>query len=98
MAETYSFRCDIVSSAHENYGNNHVSGSLLLLRLCRMLPERELQKASFDVFTEQQQDNVESWQAMVKAYELDNRQPNPYELPKSGTCGFTVSRYVANGS
>jgi hypothetical protein len=63
-------------------------GALLKKRLLRAIPERNFQRDSLATFTENQAEHVGEWKVMVEAFEADSKKPNPYELPKSGTCGL----------
>lgn len=58
---------------------------LLRKRLRAAIPESVAQKEAFDVFSEKQSAHVLEWKEMVLAWEADQSQPNPYEIPKTGT-------------
>jgi hypothetical protein len=60
-------------------------GELLKKRLLKAIPERNFQRDSLATFTEHQAEHVPTWKAMVEAFEANSENPNPYELPKSGT-------------
>ncbi|KAJ8481555.1 hypothetical protein ONZ45_g15279 [Pleurotus djamor] len=59
-------------------------GALLSRRLRLALSEREIQDASFKIFSSRQVERVEQWKKMVEAYENDCTCPNPYEIPNEG--------------
>ncbi|KAJ7810017.1 hypothetical protein B0H14DRAFT_3090851 [Mycena olivaceomarginata] len=70
--------------SHWNWQKLIGLGALLKKRLLRAIPERNFQRDSLAMFTENQAEHVKEWMAMVKAFEADPKKPNPYELPKSG--------------
>ncbi|KAJ7649195.1 hypothetical protein B0H17DRAFT_958657 [Mycena rosella] len=82
--------------SHWNWQKLVGLGMLLKKRLLNAIPERNYQKEAFQTFTEHQLENVPAWKAMVKAFECDATQPNPYELPKSGLTEHDVRRQFAN--
>jgi hypothetical protein len=59
-------------------------GELLKKQLLKAIPERNFQRDLLATFTQHQAEHVPAWKAMVEAFEADQTQPNPYELPKSG--------------
>ncbi|KAF8145475.1 hypothetical protein K438DRAFT_1630027 [Mycena galopus ATCC 62051] len=59
-------------------------GDLLKKRLLNAIPERNFQRDSLATFTDHQAEHTPTWKTMVEAFEADDTQPNPYELPKSG--------------
>ncbi|KAK7045904.1 hypothetical protein VNI00_007335 [Paramarasmius palmivorus] len=58
-------------------------GSLLQRRLRLAIDWRIKQKRFFDLFTKNQAVEVPGWKKMVKDYEADNNNPNPYTLPET---------------
>ncbi|KAJ7720607.1 hypothetical protein B0H14DRAFT_3098532 [Mycena olivaceomarginata] len=69
---------------HWNWEKLTGLGTLLKKHLLCVIPERNFQRESLATFTENQAEHVGGWMAMVQAFEVDNTQPNPYELLKSG--------------
>ncbi|KAF7321835.1 CxC2 domain-containing protein [Mycena kentingensis (nom. inval.)] len=53
---------------------------LLRRRLDNARSELSKQEASFRLFTAQQAEHVQDWLNMVRAYEIDETKPNPYDL------------------
>ncbi|KAJ7871245.1 hypothetical protein B0H14DRAFT_2257556, partial [Mycena olivaceomarginata] len=60
-------------------------GELLKKRLVKAIPERNFQHDSLATFTEHQAEHVPTWKVMVEVFEADSKNPNPYEVPKSGS-------------
>ena len=58
------------------------------------MPKCNAQKASFKAFSDKQIKHVTEWKLMVKKWESDQSQPNPYEIPKSDTGGYVSKLYI----
>ncbi|KAJ7840610.1 hypothetical protein B0H14DRAFT_3458005 [Mycena olivaceomarginata] len=56
----------------------------LRIRTDRALAEYSAQMEAFTTFSTQQAERVPAWRAMVKAYENDPKQKNPYEMAVKG--------------
>ncbi|KAF9490695.1 hypothetical protein BDN71DRAFT_1349219, partial [Pleurotus eryngii] len=56
-------------------------GSLFSRWLQWAISEWDIQKASFDVFSEQQFSRVDGWKKMVVDFDIDSSRLNPYEVP-----------------
>ncbi|KAJ7434219.1 hypothetical protein B0H11DRAFT_2258641 [Mycena galericulata] len=59
-------------------------GFLLRKRLLNAIAERNRHVDALATFTANQEEHIPEWTAMVEAFDADNTQPNPYELPKTG--------------
>ncbi|KAJ7459117.1 hypothetical protein B0H11DRAFT_2160606 [Mycena galericulata] len=70
-------------------------GQLLLKRLLNAISERNVQQEALATFTEAQAEHVGEWMEMVKAWDADSTQPNPYELPKTGVSEHDVRLQLA---
>lgn len=66
-------------------------GVLLLRRLADALTARAAQKAELEEFRRGQAARWKAWEGEVDAFERDSKAPNPFELPKSGTCRFKLN-------
>jgi hypothetical protein len=75
--------------SHWNWQKLVGLGILLKKRLLAGIRERNFQQELLATFTENQQAHVPEWTAMVDAFNADNSNPNPYELPKTGASFFT---------
>ncbi|KAI5823238.1 hypothetical protein K523DRAFT_255521, partial [Schizophyllum commune Tattone D] len=60
-------------------------GRFLLRKLLEALKEEAIQRAEFEAFTREQADHADEWKGMVEAFELNNEEPNPFEMPKSAS-------------
>jgi hypothetical protein len=58
------------------------------------VPERNAQKAAFEAFSKKQTKHITEWKLMVEKWESDQLEPNPYEIPKSGTGGCLSKIYI----
>lgn len=64
--------------------NKLISGQLFAKRLRLAIAEREVQQESFEIFSSKQAERIDTWKAMVSAFEADGSKPNPYEIPSHG--------------
>ncbi|KAJ8699281.1 hypothetical protein PTI98_002412 [Pleurotus ostreatus] len=69
---------------HWNWQKTVGLGSLLSRHLRLAVSERELQKASFEVFSEQQGARVDGWKRMIIDFECDSSKTNPYAVAYAG--------------
>ncbi len=65
-------------------------GALLSKRLRLAISERDVQQASFEIFSEQQGARVNVWKQMVMDFEEDGARQNPYEVPCTGKGGVEM--------
>ncbi|KAJ7429283.1 hypothetical protein B0H11DRAFT_2266310 [Mycena galericulata] len=81
--------------AHWNWQKLIGLGLLLRKRLLNAIAERNFQVNSLSTFSENQAELVPEWTAMVNAFDADNSEPNPYELPKTGVSEHDVRLQLA---
>ncbi|KAF4584792.1 hypothetical protein EYR38_002023 [Pleurotus pulmonarius] len=66
------------------YDGTSLTGGLLSRRLRLAISDKDVQKAFFDIFSEQQGSRVDVWKKMVLDFETDPSKQNPYEVPCTG--------------
>ncbi|KDQ23709.1 hypothetical protein PLEOSDRAFT_1048587 [Pleurotus ostreatus PC15] len=70
--------------SHWNWQKIIGMGQLFAKRLRLAIAEREVQQESFEIFSSKQAERIDTWKAMVSAFEADGSKPNPYEIPSHG--------------
>ncbi|KAJ7711574.1 hypothetical protein B0H16DRAFT_1343629 [Mycena metata] len=81
--------------SHWNWQKLVGLGALLKKRLLNAISERNFQAESLATFSAHQAEHVPEWTAMVNAFDMDNTNPNPYKLPKTGISEHDVRLELA---
>jgi hypothetical protein len=71
---------------------------MLRKRLDNAREQEVVQQEALDSFSDQQQDRVERWKAMVHDFEKDSSKKNPYEMVVVGTSKVYIRRRGSNTS
>ncbi|KAJ8699112.1 hypothetical protein PTI98_002265 [Pleurotus ostreatus] len=81
--------------SHWNWQKIIEMGQLFAKRLRLAIAEREVQQESFEIFSSKQAERIDTWKAMVSAFEADGSKPNPYEIPSHGITEADVQLRLA---
>lgn len=76
------------------------AGDTLLRRLVLAIPQSILHRHAFQTFTEglreEHEQQLVDWDRMVKLWEIDNSNPNPYAYPVNSKHFSSVSQLLAH--